>query len=108
MIEALSKTGLAGSIGAALTAVCCVLPVTMMLIGLGGSWLAVFGPLAAASLPVAVASTVVVAIAWLLAARRRAPARIFTVLGAGSALTLAAWGLILNEAAVNDYLISLM
>lgn len=108
MIEALSKTGLAGSAVAAVTAVCCVLPVAVMLLGLGGSWVAVFGPLAAASLPVAAISTSVVILAWLLALRRRAGRRIYAFLGAGSVLTLTAWAVLLNEAALNDYLISLM
>ena len=108
MIEALSKTGLVGSAVAALTAVCCVLPVAVMLVGLGGSWVAVFGPLAAASLPVAALSTVVVILAWILAVRRRVPKRIYAFLGAGSALTLTAWAVILSEATLNDYLISLM
>jgi len=108
VIEALSKTGLAGSAIAAVTAACCILPVAVMLAGLGGSWMAVFGPLAAASLPVAAASTAVVILAWVLAVRRKARRRIYAFLGIGSTLTLAAWVVILNEAALNDYLISLM
>lgn len=108
MIKALSKTGLAGSTVAALTAVCCVLPVAVMLVGLGGSWTAVFGPLAAASLPVAAVSTGVVILAWILAVRRKVSRRIYAFLGAGSALALTAWAVILNEVALNDYLISLM
>lgn len=108
MIETLSKTGLAGSAVAALTAVCCVLPVAVMLVGLSGSWLAVFAPLAAASLPVAAVSTAVVILAWILAVRRRVSRRVYAFLGTSSALSLGAWLVILNDAALNDYLISLM
>ncbi len=38
-----------GSVSALGVATCCVLAMAMMLLGLGGSWLAVFGKLAAAS-----------------------------------------------------------
>lgn len=79
-----------------------------MLIGLGGSWLAVFAPLAAASLPLAAVSTAVVVAAWILAVRRRVSTRTYGFLGAGSLLSLSAWGVILNDAALNDYLLSLM
>lgn len=108
MIEAMAKTGLLGSIGAALTATCCVLPVALMLLGVGGSWLGVFGPLAAASIYVAAASAVIVSGAWILAVRRRVPPRTYTLLAAGSVLTMAAWAVILNEATINDYLTGLM
>jgi mercuric ion transport protein len=108
MIEAMAKTGLLGSIGAALTATCCVLPVALMLLGVGGSWLGVFGPLAAASLYVAAASAVVVSCAWVLAVWRRVPRRTYAFLAAGSVLTMTAWAVILNEVAINDYLIEMM
>lgn len=108
MTDLFSKTGLFGSIAATLTAFCCVLPMALMVAGLSGSWFAFFGAAAAASLYISAASVVLVIVAWILAARRRASARTYTVLGAGSILTATAWAVILNEAAINDYLITLM
>ena len=108
MIEVISKTGFFGSIGAALTAACCVLPVALMLLGVGGSWLGVFGPLAAVSLYLAAASAIIVSVAWILAVRRKVPTRIYAFLATGSVLTTAAWAVILNEAAINDYLMELI
>lgn len=108
MADTISKTGLFGSIVAVISAACCVLPLTLMLLGLGGSWVAVFGTIAAASLHIVVVAAAIILAAWILAVRRRASGRTYAVLGTGTALTIVAWGLVLNEAAINDYLISLM
>lgn len=108
MADTISKTGLFGSIVAVLSASCCVLPLALMLVGLGGSWIAVFGTIAAASLHIVAVAAVIIVAAWILAVRRRAPRRTYAVLGSGTALTGIAWALVLNEAAINDYLITLM
>ncbi len=107
-MDALSRLGLLGSTIAALAAACCVLPLALMLIGLGGSWLAVFGVVAAAGFHVAAVSAAVLAAAWVAAIKRRAARRTYMALGIGSLTTAAAWGVMLNEATINDALISLM
>ncbi|WP_299669639.1 hypothetical protein [uncultured Ruegeria sp.] len=56
-----------GSVSALGVATCCVLPMVMMLLGLGGSWLAVFGRIAAASYYVLAISTALVAVSWIVA-----------------------------------------
>src|SRR3546814_19852233 len=52
MSAAVSRAGFVGSVVALLTATCCILPLALVLLGLGGSWIAVFGIVAAASLQV--------------------------------------------------------
>ncbi|MEX3008579.1 hypothetical protein [Hoeflea sp. TYP-13] len=106
--DTIAKTGLAGSILALVTAVCCVLPLALMLIGLGGAWLGVFGIIAAAGYYIAGAAALIIAAAWLIAIRRHATAATYRLLFLGSALTLVAWGVLLNEAMINNYLIELM
>ena len=91
-----------------LTSACCVLPITMMLLGFGGAWLGVFAPIAAAGYYVAGASALLLAAAWIVAARRRLRGPALAVLGLGSALTGAAWAVLLNEAAITDWLIGMM
>lgn len=107
-MDALSRTGVAGFAAALLTATCCVLPMTLMLIGLGGSWLAVFGAIAAAGYYVAAASAILLSAGWALAVRRRAGRSTYAALGAGTLATASAWAIMLNETPINDYLISLM
>jgi mercuric ion transport protein len=106
--DAISKAGLLGSIVATVTAACCILPMALLLVGLGGSWIAVFGAIAAASLHVVVVAAVIIVTAWILAIRRKVSTRTYATLGTGTALTIVAWVLVLNEAAINDYLITLM
>jgi mercuric ion transport protein len=106
--DTLSKTGFAGSVFALLAAACCVLPLVIMLVGLGGSWVAVFGAVAAVSPWVALAAGLIIAFAWIVAIRRNASRQTYTLLTAGTVLTVFAWCLISYEAVVNDYLITLM
>lgn len=108
MNDMITKTGLLGSVVAVATAACCILPMTLMLVGLGGSWIAVFGTIAAASFHMVGVAAVIIAAAWILAIRRKMPTRSYATLSAGTALTIVAWILVLNEAAINDYLITLM
>nr|WP_319387147.1 hypothetical protein [uncultured Roseibium sp.] len=97
-----------GSFSALGVATCCVLPMTFMLFGLGGSWLAVFGKIAAASFYVLAVSSVLLLLAWSLSFRNRSPARMKWWLGGSTLLTLLAWGVVFNETRINDYLISMM
>jgi len=93
------------SISALGVATCCVLPMAMMVLGLGGSWLAVFGKIAAPSYYVLAISSVLVAVSWLLAFRRKSLSRLKWWLSGSTAMTVLAWGVVFNETRINDYLI---
>ncbi|MEO1020196.1 MAG: hypothetical protein AAFY56_21285 [Pseudomonadota bacterium] len=91
-----------------IAAACCVLPMALMLVGPGGSWLAVFGKIAAVSPYVAAFSSIALGAAWILAARRKASSKTVTILSVGTTLTILAWIMFLGEAGIDDYLITLM
>ncbi|WP_171173459.1 hypothetical protein [Ruegeria sp. HKCCD8929] len=93
-----------GSLSALGVATCCVLPMAMMLLGLGGSWLAIFGRIAAASYYVLAVSTVLVAISWWVSHRRRSIEKLMWWLVGSTAMTGLAWVIVFNEARINDYL----
>jgi hypothetical protein len=97
-----------GSLSALGVATCCVLPMTMMLLGLGGSWLAIFGTIAAASYYVLAVSTALVAASWLISYRRGALPRFKWWLCGTTAMTGLAWIVVFNESRINDYLIMQM
>lgn len=97
-----------GSISALGVAACCVLPMTMMLAGLGGSWLAVFGDIAAASYYVLGLSTALLVLSWMISVRRRSIAHLKKWLAGSAALTAGAWLLVIGETRINDFLITLM
>lgn len=97
-----------GSISAFGTAICCILPTTMVLLGLGGSWLAIFGQLAAASFYVLTISTALVALAWGVSHRRGSTGRLKWRLVGTTAITGLAWVIVFNEVRINDYLIMKM
>ncbi|WP_377194308.1 hypothetical protein [Ruegeria meonggei] len=97
-----------GSLSALGVATCCVLPMAMMLLGLGGSWLAVFGKIAAASFYVLTISTALVVVSWLISHRRGSMARLKWWLVGSTAMTGLAWAILFNEARINDYLIMQM
>ena len=84
------------------------MPMTMMLLGLGGSWLAVFGKIAAASYYVLAISSVFVAVSWLVSYRRGSIKELMWWLAGSTALTALAWVVVFNEARINDYLIMQM
>lgn len=107
-MDILPKSGLAGSAAAFFAGICCVLPIGLMLLGLGGSWLAVFGKVAAISPYVAAVSVLLLSAGWLIAVRNNADTRTRLILVVSTALTVTGIFLILKEAAINDYLISLM
>ena len=96
------------SISALGVATCCVLPMTMILLGLGGSWLAVFGKIAAASYYVLAISTVFVVVAWVVSFRRSSMKRLKWLLAGSTALTALAWVVVFNETRINGYLIMQM
>ena len=97
-----------GSLSALGVATCCVLPMTMMLLGLGGSWLAIFGKIAAASYYVLAVSSALVAVSWLVCFQHGSLERLKWWLSGSTALTLLAWSVVFNEADINDYLIMQM
>ncbi|WP_181893153.1 hypothetical protein [Falsiruegeria mediterranea] len=96
------------SLSALGVATCCVLPMTMMVFGLGGSWLAIFGKIASASLYVLAISTVLVMASWLVSYRRRSLLKLKWWLCGTTAITGFAWIVFFNEARINDYLIMQM
>lgn len=108
MTGSIAKIGLTGSIVAALTASCCVLPMVLMLFGLGGSWLAVFGKIAAFGFYVGAFSLLLLIAAWMLALRRGSSRSTIATLSVGSVLIAGSWLVMLNETVINDYIISLM
>ncbi|GAB5376438.1 MAG: hypothetical protein AcusKO_29000 [Acuticoccus sp.] len=108
MTGPIARIGLAGSAVAALTASCCVLPMVLMLFGLGGSWLAVFGKIAAAGFYVGAFALLLVVAAWILALRRGSSRSTIAILAVGSVLIAGSWLVMLNETVINDYIISLM
>ncbi len=97
-----------GSVSALGVATCCVLPMAMMLLGLGGSWLAVFGKIAAASYCVLAVSTALAAVSWFLAHLNGTLANLKWWLVGSTATTALAWVIVFNEAQINDYLIMRM
>ncbi|MDE4099716.1 hypothetical protein [Phaeobacter gallaeciensis] len=98
----------AGSLSALGVAACCVLPMTMMLLGLGGSWLAIFGKIAAASFYVLGISTTVLLLAWIVSYKRGLLSHMKWWLAGSTMLTAIAWIGVVNEARINDFLITLM
>ncbi|MBA5775964.1 hypothetical protein H2509_02350 [Stappia sp. F7233] len=104
----MARFGFLGGIASLATAACCVLPITFMLLGAGGAWVAVLASAAALSPYVIAISAVVLATAWFLSLRGSAPRRTYALLGGGSLLTALAWIVLLNEEAMNDYLIQWM
>ncbi|WP_298853952.1 hypothetical protein [uncultured Ruegeria sp.] len=96
------------SVSAMGVATCCVLPMVMMLLGLGGSWLAVFGKIAAASYYVLGISTALVAVSWFVSHRNGTLVNLKWWLTGNSAITVLAWAIVFNEVQINDYLIMQM
>ena len=97
-----------GSLSALGVASCCVLPMTMMLLGLGGSWLAIFGNIAAASYYVLAVSSTLVVVSWLVCFQRGSLNQLKWWLAGSTAPTALAWSIVFNETRINDYLIMQM
>lgn len=81
---------------------------TMMLLGLGGSWIAIFGQIAAASYYVLAVSTTLVAVSWLVTYQRGSLPKLKWWLLGTTAMTGLAWGFVFNQARINDFLIMQM
>ncbi|MBO6718324.1 MAG: hypothetical protein JJ913_10250 [Rhizobiaceae bacterium] len=98
MPDLLSRASLGGSFAALLAATtCCVLPMSLMIAGLGGSWLAVFSPIAALSPYVIGLSVILLIAAWFAALRRGASGRTMSMLAGGSLFSLVAWLIVIND-----------
>lgn len=104
----LAGFGFLGSFTSLGVSACCVLPMLLMLAGVGGSWIAIFGQISAASFYILGATTLFIAAAWALAWRRGSLRHLARRLGASTIITGLAWAIALNEAGLNDYLISWM
>ncbi|MFT4959142.1 MAG: mercuric ion transport protein [Paracoccaceae bacterium] len=89
-------------------AVCCILPMTFMLFGVGGAWLAVFGKIAGASVAVLTVSAILIGLGWVMALLRGTAWRQKWLLGSATALTGLAWLVYLNETKINMQLIEIM
>jgi mercuric ion transport protein len=87
---------------------CCVLPMVFLLFGLGGSWLAVFGRIAAASFYVLGFSSLLILVAWALAIRRGSSRNLRLWLVASTVLLGLAWLVVFNESRINDFLMTMM
>lgn len=87
---------------------CCVLPMVFILFGLGGSWLAVFGKIAAASYYVLGLSTLLIALAWVASLRHARPTGLRRWLAVSTILVGAAWLVVFNEGRINEALMTLM
>lgn len=97
-----------GSLLALGTAACCVLPVTMMLFGLGGGWLAIFGRIAEWSYLVLAISTLLVLLAAAVSFKRGSMGKLrWWILGSAT-ITASAWIVLFNETRINDFQITLM
>ncbi len=87
---------------------CCVLPMVFILLGLGGSWLAVFGKIAALSYYVVGLSSILILVAWVLAIRRGSSRNLRRWLAVSTALVSVSWLVVLNEGRINDLLMTWM
>ncbi|WP_300072332.1 hypothetical protein [uncultured Ruegeria sp.] len=97
-----------GSLSALGVATCCILPMTMMLMGIGGSWMAIFGQIAAASFYVLAISTALVMVSWLMSYQRGSLPKLKWWLLGTTAMTGLAWIVVFYEARINDFLIMQM
>jgi hypothetical protein len=87
---------------------CCVLPMVFLLLGLGGSWLAVFGTISAYSFYVLGVASVLVMVAWVLSIRRGSARHLRGWLVASTVLVGLAWLVVFNEGRINDFLMTLV
>jgi mercuric ion transport protein len=103
----LATAGLAGAILSLVSAICCVLPLLFIILGLGGAWLAVFGTVAAAGYYILGVTALILVVALFTAIRGQARVRAYALIFVGTVLTLLAWLILANERAINDILIEL-
>ena len=102
------KLSLGSTLAALGVSACCVLPVSFILLGMGGGWLAIFGNIAAVSYYVLACATLFIGYSALMSYRRGMLSRLKWWLISATSLTAIAWVIVLNKARINDYLISRM
>ncbi|MCV0426063.1 MAG: hypothetical protein K5905_11365 [Roseibium sp.] len=107
-MKGLARASCASSITAIGVASCCILPMTMMLLGLGGSWLAVFGKIAAVSYYVLAFAVFLLVLTWIVSFKRGSIGKFAWWLIPSTALSIVSWVIVLNEARINDFLIGMM
>ena len=103
----LARVGLAGSILSLVSAVCCVLPLLFIMLGLGGAWVSIFGTMAAAGYYLLGATALVLVVALFSAIRDQDRVDVYALIFLGVVLTLVAWLIIANEGSINSALIEL-
>lgn len=109
MPDLLSRASLAGAVAALVAATtCCVLPMSLMIAGLGGSWLAVFSPVASVSPYVIGLSVILLIAAWFAALRRGAAKRTMSMLAGGSVLSLLACLIVINDERLTIFFLKYM
>ena len=107
MADTVSRASLGGSLVALFAAAsCCVLPMSLMIAGLGGSWMAVFAPLSVASPYILGISVVLLAVAWFHALRRKPRRSTLAILSVGTFLAFIAWLLIINDEPLTMFFLS--
>lgn len=99
-----SQAGLVAAIAALVGASCCVLPLAMAWLGLAGAWIANLEPFVAYRLYITSFAIIVIAVGWVMAARRRVPLRTLVVLGVASLLVGAALLMAHYDAELTRYL----
>jgi mercuric ion transport protein len=108
MPATLPRLGLAGAVSSLGVSACCVMPTALVLLGAGGSWLAVFARIAALGYYVAGAASLILVAAWAVVLHGRTLPRNGRLLGLGTGISAVAWLVLANEARLNDYLIGLL
>jgi hypothetical protein len=93
---------------ALVAAACCVLPMVLVLLGVGGAWGAIVARAAVPAPWLVAVSVVLVVAAWLAALRTRPPRGGRATLALATVAAAAAWTVWAHEATLNDWLITLM
>lgn len=102
---ALPNTSLVGSVLALLGASCCVLPMAFVLLGLGGSWLAVFAPIAGLSPYLLGIAAAFVLAAWISARFQLGAPRVRWTMGASTIAAILAHAVYLYRDPLTDLLV---
>lgn len=87
-------------------AACCILPMILILSGFGGSWLAIFGKIAALSYGALALSIVVIAMAWFTAYRQHALHKLRFWLTGSTVMTFLSGVIVMNEDWLNTQLMN--
>ncbi len=106
-VTLVSHTGLIAAIAALAGASCCALPLAMAWLGLAGAWIANLEPFVAYRLYITSFAVIVIAVGWVVAARRRVSWRTLVVLGIASVLVGVALLMAHYEAELTRYLMAM-